>query len=251
MIEFEIDANLFSRALDAVSTINREPAIVFEPAGMSIVAPSGDQVHLIQLGLRASEFDVYDVEEKRHKICFDIEALQQYMRGIKGSAMITVDNNQVTLMLPSRYGFKTFDTPLLIDLPSTLTPTKLPYDSICKIEIGALLETIRDAGILSSEYIMFDVNDDSLDAIIKGEKGTARNTIEEGKGIIKSGFGTNSKFAVIAKNFSLAVRAGEAFTNIVRMSFAEQMIPIKFDFQVSFDGMLGTYLAPLVGPEAE
>jgi len=249
MIEFEIDAYLFSKALDAVSTINKEPAIIFEPLGMSIVAPSADQVHLIQLSLKASEFDVYDVEEKRHKICFDTDPLQKYMRGVKGNVMITIDKSQVTLMLPSKYGFKTFDTPLLVDLPSTLTPSKIPYDSICKVEIGALLETIRDAGILDSEYIWFEVNDDNLDAVIKGMKGTARNTIEVGKGIIKSGFGANSRFAVIAKNFSIAVRAGEAFTSIIRMSFAEQLVPIRFEFQVPFDGVLGTYLAPVIDPE--
>lgn len=252
MIEFEIDAHLFSKALGAVSTINKEPAIIFEPLGMSIVALSEDQVHLIQLSLKASEFDVYDVEDKKHKICFDTDPLQKYMRGAKGSAMITIDTkkNQVTLMLPSKYGFKTFDTPLLFDLPSTLAPTKIPYDSICKIEIGALMESVKDATMLSAEFIHFEVNDDSLDAVIRGDKGTARNTIEEGKGIVKSGFGTNSRFDVVASNFSMAVRAGEAFTNIVRMSFAEQLVPVRFEFQVPFDGVLGTYLAPVIDPEA-
>ncbi len=252
MIEFEIDAFLFSRALDAVSTISKEPAIIFEPAGMSIIATRGDQVVLLQLSIMASEFEVFDVGEKRSKICFNVDALMKYMRGVKGSAMLSVESHQISLMLPSKYGFKTFDTPLLVELPSTLVPKELKgYDSFCKIEIGSLQEAIRDAGILDSEYLRFEVNDNNLDAIIKGDKGTARNSIEEGKGILKSQFNTNVKFSVVTVNFAEAVNAGKAFTNIIKMSFSSQLMPQRFEFQVPFDGKLLTYLAPLVDPAAE
>jgi len=252
LIEFEIDALLFSRALDAVSTISNEPAIIFEPAGMSIVTTRPDQVILLQLSIKASEFEVFDVGEKRSKICFNVDALMKYMRGVKGSAMLTIQDTMITLMLPSKYGFKTFDTPLLVELPSTLVPKSLKgYDSFCKVEIGALQEAIRDAGILDSEYLRFEVNDNNLDAIIKGDKGTARNSIEEGKGILKSQFDTNTKFSVVTVNFAEAVNAGKAFTNIIKMSFSQQLMPQMFEFQVPFDGVLITYLAPLVEPEAE
>lgn len=249
MLEFEIDARLFSRALDAISVIRAEPAIVFEPAGMSIVTTDEAQIVLTQLSIRASEFDVYDVGDKKSKICFDIESLMKYMRNVEGQAMIAIDR-KVTLMLPSKYGFKTFDSPLLAELPPTLAPTKMPHDSLCKIEIGALREALRDASILSCELLRFSVNDDNLDIVIAGEKGTARNSIEEGKGIIKSSFASNARFTVTDKYFKMAIDSGAMFTNIVKMSFAEQMLPIKFDFQVPFDGVLMTYLAPVVG-EAE
>lgn len=251
MIEFEIDADLFSKCLDAMAVINNEPAIIFEPAGVSIVTVRSDTVILAQLQLRASEFEVYDVGDKRTKVSFNTEALQKYMRGAKGVAMITIDQSKVTLMLPSKYGFKTFDNPLLGELPSTLVPKKLEHDSTCKIEIGALQETVKDASILDSEYIRFEVNDNDLDAIIKGDKGTARNCIEEGKGIIKSQFNSNAKFSVIAINFAEAIKVGSSFTNIVKFSFSQQLVPQWFDFQVPFDGILGAYLAPLVDVEAE
>ena len=252
MIEFEIDALLFSRALDAVSTISKEPAIVFEPAGMSIIATRGDQVILLQLSIMASEFEVFDVGEKRSKICFNVDALQKYMRGVKGSAMLAIQDTMITLMLPSKYGFKTFDTPLLVELPATLVPKALKgFDSFCKVEIGALQEVIRDAGILDSEYLRFEVNDNNLDAVIKGDKGTARNSIEEGKGILKSQFDSNTKFSVVTVNFAEAVNAGKAFTNIIKMSFSQQLLPQRFEFQVPFDGTLISYLAPLVEPDAE
>ncbi len=251
MIEFEIDADLFSKCLDAMAVINNEPAIIFEPAGMSIVTVREDQVVLAQLSLRASEFEVYDVGDKKTKVSFNTDAIQKYMRGAKGIAMITIDQSQVTLMLPSKYGFKTFDNPLLAELPSTLVPKKLEHDSTCKIEVGALQETVKDAGILDSEYIRFEVNDNNLDAIVKGDKGTARNCIEEGKGIIKSKFNTNAKFSVIAENFAEALKIGNAFTNILKFSFSQQLVPQRFEFQVPFDGILGAYLAPLVDVGAE
>lgn len=251
MIEFEIDANLFSKCLDAMAVINNEPAIIFEPAGVSIVTVRPDQVVLAQLQLRASEFEVYDVGDKRTKISLNTDALQKYMRGVKGIAMITIDQSQVTLMLPSKYGFKTFDSPLLGELPSTLVPKKLDHDSTCKIEVGALQGTIKDASIVESEYIRFYVNNNHLDAIVKGDRGTSTNTIEEGKGIIKSQFNSNAKFSVVAENFAEALKVGSAFTNILKFSFSKQLVPQWFDFQVPFDGTLGAYLAPLVDTGAE
>jgi len=248
MIEFEIDASLLSKALDAVTTINNEPAIIFEPAGLSIVAMDSFKVILVQLSLKASEFHVYDVEDKRQKICFNIEGLQKYMRGANGTAMITIDQ-QVTLMLPSKYGFRTFDTPLFAELPQTLAPSKLPYDTICKIETSALTEIVRDAGIIDSDFIRFRVNNDNLDAIIKGEKGSAVNSIEENKGIIHSKFAENAEFVTATKNFNLALKVGTMFTNIVRMSFSEQPVPMKLEFQVAFDGVLSSFLAPVIGQE--
>ncbi len=251
MIEFEIDANLFSKCLDAMAVVNNEPAIIFEPTGMSIVTVREDQVILAQLSLRSSEFEVYDVGDKRTKVSFNVDAIQKYMRGAKGIAMITIDQSQVTLMLPSKYGFKTFDNPLLAELPSTLVPRKLDHDSTCKIEIGALQELVKDASIVDSEYIKFQVENDDLSASVKGVKGTASTTIEEGKGIIKSQFNTNVKFSVVAINFAEALKVGNTFTNILKFSFSKKLVPQWFEFQVPFDGALGAYLAPLVEPEAE
>ena len=245
MLEFEIDANLLQRVLEATSVIVDEPTLIFSENGISIVSFDDGKVALVQLGIRKSEFETYDIGEKTQKISFDVGLLASYLRGADGLAMLTVVKHQIELMIPSKYGFKTFEIPLFADLGTTKVP-KLKLDSRCKLDLGGLQSVVRDADRVVAQNVIFRVSDDDLDIQLKGEKGTATVSLELGKGLISSQFTTQSKFIIATEWLKDALKVGSPFTHVTKFEFSEKLFPCKFTYQVQFDGYLYLYIAPIV-----
>lgn len=247
IIEFEIGVELFSKVLDVVSSLKAEPTVVFDPEGVAIVTMDSAKVILLQFVIKKSVFEEYYVDE-RYKASFDVETLAGYLRGTKGVGTFNLER-ELVFMIPAKYGFKTFTIPLLAEYEASLVPSKIPYESRCKIDLGSFDEAIKDAKKVDSEFIWFYVAEDGLDAVTKSEKGKSRSTIEYGKGIIKAEFTEKSKFVVATKNFDIVVKLGLPFTSMVLTEFSEKLLPIKFDFQVPFEGQMRAYLAPINDPD--
>lgn len=243
-IELEINANLMQRVLEATSVVVKEPTLVFSETGMSIVSQDMSGTAMVQLGLRKSEFEVYDVNERKQKISFDVGLLASYLRGAEGTAMLIVVKHKIDLMIPSKYGFKTFEVPLLGDVGTTRVP-KIKLDSRCKVDLGGLRSVVRDGEKVAAEYCKFTVSDDNLNAEFKGEKGSASSMLEIGKGVIESQFTTKSKFVTTLEWLKDVLSVGTPFTNIALFEFSEKLFPCKFTYQVPFDGYLMLYIAPI------
>jgi len=254
MMEFEIDAGLLQRVLEATSVVIKEPTLVFGGTGVSVVSFDEARVALIQLGLRKSEFEVYDLGEEqemsisKQKISFDAELFASYLRGADGTAAFTVEKHKIDLMIPSKYGFETFEIPLLAETGETRVP-KITLDSRCKLDLGGLQSVVRNADKVKAENCIFVVSDDDLDAKLKGDKGSANNMLELGKGVVASQFITNSKFVISLAYLRDVLSVGTSFTNIALFEFSEKLFPCKFTFQVAFDGNLILYIAPIDDPE--
>jgi len=244
MMEFEIDARVLDRVLDATAVIGDEPTLVFSEAGMSVVSFDEAKVVLVQLGLRKSEFEVYDVNEKTQKISFDTGLLASYLRGAEGTAVLTVVKHKIDLMIPSKYGFKTFEVPLLAEVGSTRVP-KIDLESRCKLDLGGLQSVVRDASKVKAMNCIFTASDDNLSVRLDGEKGSANCMLEIGKGLIASQLTPNSKFVISYGWLKDVLSVGALFTNIVLFEFSEKLFPGKFTYQVPFDGNLMLYVAPI------
>ena len=245
MIEFEINAGLLQRVLEATSVVVVEPTLVFSEGGISVVSFDEAKVALVQLGLRKSEFETYDIGDKPQNISFDVGLLASYLAGAEGVAMLTVVKHQIELMIPSKYGFRTFEIPLLAEVGTTKVP-KLDLDSRCKLDLGGLQLVIRDAEKVVAQNVIFRASDDDLDIQLDGEKGSARSSLELGKGLISSQFTTQSKFIISLEWLKDALKVGSPFTHIAKFEFSEKLYPCKFTFQVAFDGYLYLYVAPIV-----
>lgn len=243
-MEFEINAGLMQRVLEATSVVVKEPTLVFSEAGMSIVSQDIAGTAMVQLGLRKSEFEVYDVNERKQKISFDVGLLASYLRGAEGTATLAVEGHKIDLMIPSKYGFKTFEVPLLADIGSTMVP-KIKSDSRCKLDLGGLRSVVRDGEKVAAEFFVFTVSDDNLNTELKGDKGSASSILEVGKGVIESQFTTKSKFVTTLVWLKDVLNVGTPFTNIALFEFSEKLFPCKFTYQVSFDGHLMLYIAPI------
>jgi len=244
MMEFEINAGLLQRVLEATAVVIDEPTLVVSDAGISVVSLDEAKVVLVQLGLRKSEFRVYDIGEKTQRISFDTGLLASYLKGAEGTAVLTVEGHKIDLMIPSKYGFKTFEVPLLAETGSTRVP-KIDLESRCKLDLGGLQSVVRDGDKVKAANCIFTASDDNLDVRLDGEKGSANNMLEIGKGIIDSQFTTNSKFVISLEWLKDVLRVGAPFTNIVLFEFSEKLFPGKFTFQVPFDGNLMLYVAPI------
>jgi len=243
LIELEVDAKLFSDVMAAVSTVKKEPTMVFDTAGMAIVTMDEAKITQLQLILKKSNFETYDVDQ-RYKVSFDISSLSSFFRSPQGNLMVTIKGNLCSFMLPSRYGFKSFEIPLLGELEPTLTP-KLSYESECKIDLGSLEEIVGDAKRIGSELIRCFVSGNDIEVLLKGDKGEARMMIERGKGLIYSKFEENSKCVFGVDTFENLLKVPSYFTSITDMEFAKRLLPIKFTHQVPFDGSLIQYIAPI------
>lgn len=247
MMELEINAELLQGVLEATSAVVKEPTLVFSENGMSIVSFDDSRVAMVQLGLRKSEFEVYDVGEKKQKISFDARLLANYLKGAVGTTMLTVEKHKIDLMIPSKYGFRTFEVPLLAETGTTRVP-KLVLDSRCKLDLGGLQSVVRDAEKVGAEFCKFTVSNNDLDIKLKGDRGTASSILEVGKGVIESQFTTNSKFITTLLWLKDALKVGAPFTNIALFEFSEKLFPCKFTYQVIFDGHLMLYIAPIDDP---
>ena len=242
-MEFEIRAGLLQKLLEAAAVVIEEPTLLFSEKGMVIVSFDEAHVFLLQMGVRKSEFEVYDVEGKQ-RICFDAGILSSYLRGAEGTAMLTVDKAKIDLMLPSKYGFKTFEVPLFAETGVTRVP-KIELDSRCKVDLGALRSVVRDAERVKAEYCRFLARDEGIEVVIKGEKGNAKNMLELGKGIIDSELTTKSKFIITLLSLKDILKVGSLFTNVVLFEFSEKLYPCRLTFQVPYDGNLIMYIAPI------
>ena len=244
-MKFMINAVLWKKVVDAARRIAKEPPIIFEPAGMSIVAVDPPKVSLLQLSLRKSVFDYYDVEERTVK-CFSLGDMSKFVAGAAGVADVTIDD-KVKIMMPSTYGFKMFDLPLFYSEEEAVIPVNLPLASTCKIDIEALIMALRDAKRVGSEYLTIIAHEDMIEAVAKGDSSTATNKLGE-KAIIKSSFEEGNSSIFMVNNIEKVLLAGNEFTNIALMRFDTDR-PIEFRFQTLFDGILNGFVAPCVGGE--
>lgn len=243
MIEFEIDVELFSNIMAAVSTIRKEPTMIFDTAGVAIVTMNEVKTLQLQCVLKKSNFVTYDVDQ-RYKVSFDISTLSSLFRAAQGVLMVTIKGNLCSFMLPSKYGFKSFEVPLLGEFEPTLSP-KLSYESECKIDLGSLEEIVSDARKVDSEFIRCSVSGNDIEIRLKGTKGDTRTMIERGKGLIYSKFEENSKCVFGRDILEDLLKVPSYFTSITNMEFAKRLLPIRFTHQVPFDGKLIQYIAPI------
>lgn len=258
MIEIEVESKLLKRICDAVAIITDEPAFVFQSSGLSVVCLDPPKIMLGNFGIKKSVFEVYDVPDTQ-KVSFSPKELGKHLTSSAGTTMLSIksvdygdDENRLDLMIPSRYGFKTILIPLLGEVEPSMVPKSMPWSSSCKVDLGALEGVARDAVKVGTGYCRFSIGDgDELVARLNGENAQVINVLEDVKSIICKQFDPEAKFVISEGYLADAVRIGKIFTNIVKMSFGTELVPIMFELQLNFDAMLKLYVAPVIVPEGE
>jgi len=258
MIEVEINSKMLKGICDAVSAITEKPAFVFQPVGLSVVSLDESKVMLGNLGLKKQVFDTYDVPDIQ-KVSFDPKELGKHLTNPAGTTMLSIQNveygdkeNRLDLMIPSRYGFKTILIPILGEIEPSMVPKSMPYNSTCKIDLGALEAAARDADRVGSEFCRFSIGDENeLVVNLKGDSSQVITVLEDSKSIIHKKFDPEAKFVLSKAYLSDAVRIGKNFTNIAKMSFGTEIMPILFDYQLNFEGTFKIYIAPVIVKEGE
>lgn len=246
-MKFLLDVDLWRRVVNSVRRIDEKPIMVFEPAGLSVVAVDRAHVSLLRLSLKKEVFAYYDVEE-RDRTCFNLDDLSKYVAGAAGVADVTIEET-VKIMMPSSFGFKSFTLPTYeLGEEEAIVPTGLPHTSRCKVDVGALQMAVKDAKRVKSEYVTFRVNEERLEAVSKGEKASSLNKYGM-KAVVRSDFTEGDEVMLTAENLEKVLGAGGEFTNIVLMCFSGEILPIELTFQLPFEGICKGWIAPCVPPD--
>lgn len=256
MIEIEIDSKILKQICDAITIVTNpdsNPVFIFQEEGLSIIALDPSKIMLANVGLRKPVFETYDVK-KVHKVSFDTKELGKHLENPAGTTILTLktteygdEANRIDLMVPSRYGFKTVFVPILGDIEPSMIPKKMPYDSYCKIDLGALGGVARDALKVDTPYCRFSIGDENeLIAKLKGDNSSVTTVLEDMKAIIAKKFNPEAKWILSDGYLKNAVSIGKCFTNIAKVSFSASMIPILFEYQLNFDAYFRLYVAPVI-----
>jgi len=261
MIEIEIDSAILKSFCDAVTIVtgnNSQPVFMFQPDGLSIVALDGAKIMLANIGIRRPVFVEYDVK-KVHKVSFDSKELGKHLTDPVGTIMLTIktmeygdNDNRIDVMVPSKYGFKSVEIPILGEIEPSMVPKKMPYDSVCKLDLGALEGVVKDANRVDTVYCRFNIGDENeLVAKLNGASSKVINVLEDTKAIIAKKFNPEANWILSKDYLDDAVKIGKCFTNIAKLSFATELIPILFDYQLNFDAYFRLYVAPVIAGEGE
>jgi len=256
MIEIEIESRILKQVCDAITIVtepNSQPVFIFQEGGLSIIALDESKIMLANVGLRRPVFDEYDVK-KVHKVSFDTKELGKHLVNPAGTTMLTIKTmeygdkeNSIDLMVPSRYGFKAVEIPILGEIEPSMVPKKMPYDSMCKLDLGALDEVVKDAARVDTPYCKFSIGDENqLVANLNGASSKVINVLEDTKAIIAKNFNPEAKWVMLDDYLKSAVQIGKCFTNIAKVSFGTELIPILFEYQLNFDAYFKIYIAPVI-----
>ncbi len=261
MIEIEIQSSILKSICDAITIVttgDAQPVFIFQKEGLSIIALDESKIMLANVGLRIPVFEAYDVK-KTHKVSFDTKELGKHLTNPAGTTMLTIKTveygdkeNKIDLMVPSRYGFKSVEIPILGEIEPSMVPKKMPYDSSCKIDLGALGEVAKDALKVDTPYCRFSIGDENeLVAKLIGANATVIDVLEDSKAIIAKKFNPEARWVMSEPYLKDAVNIGRCFTNIAKVSFGTELIPIQFEYQLNFDGYFRIYIAPVIPGEGE
>ena len=246
-MKFVCDVRLLRGLVSAIEKINAEPTMVVEGAGINILAMDVSRSYMIHLGVKKESFDYYEVGDVG-EVCFSFSDVASLLRGMGGVVTLEVVENKVRIEHLGDYAYKTFEVPLLEGKPLDLVPSDLPHTSFCKVSVSSLLECIRDAERVKSEYVQFAVVDGFLVFKAQGDRADVVSKLRSLSAVLDSDLTEGDYVLLDRDHLKLLLNSGSVFTDVVKLSFAID-VPIELDFQVPFEGVCRAWLSPCILPE--
>ena len=144
MMELIVEQKKLLQILDAVTSITREPTMVFEPDGLSVVDMNPEQHCMVVLSAKPAFFGVYKVDKEGEKLKFDLVKATQMVKGMGvGEIGVTVGKagNKINLVGKSaKYSLPIFES----DGGMSRKEPTMGFTTTVKITPGEVVKAAED-----------------------------------------------------------------------------------------------------------
>ena len=249
------DPAFFRDLIKAVSKVNEEPILTFDPEGIRILQMSHDHRAMVDLFIPAAYFWTYNVYEAR-TIRFNAKDLlkQIFKRGkMRDTAILMrIEENRILFDIKTGGRCTKKSLPLIESLEGPAPEPKLIYKSRVNILTETLISAIEDIKTIEDvNHVLITVNDNDIAFIGVNGEYEAENTYNQYADEILSlrTEGTQKATYTIDTVLTL-VKTLKPITEAITLEYSTDM-PIRITPELPIDGHLIYHLAPCVDDKPE
>ncbi len=243
------DAQVFKKFVDGISSLVDEAEFVLDDSGLSLKATDPSQISLVSFFLPKDSFKEFDVSGS-FKLGVDLNYFGQVLaRARSGDSLkLSVPDSGSRLLVAfsgaSKSSKRSFWIPLL-DLASTDLPVpKIEYDSFVKILASSLLDSFKDASLVST-HVSLCVLNDSFVVKANSSKGDLESVFSENDGSLVSLKSNGDTSAMFPLDYLVNILKASSSDTEVEVRLKTDA-PVEIVYVVGGSGKFDYFLAPRI-----
>jgi len=250
---------LWNKIVSAAEAMKSEVVFRFNKDGIRIRTLGSIASYMMHLEVPASVFKYYEPLGEPLKL--DVRQLKRRLRGdIMDLNIVTAEvdlkrSNQFKMEIATPHGHRVVGTPILAVEESDVEPPevkKFRGDARVKVFAGAVSDAILDTARVDNHCFFEARKDPDRFVIWAMEQGSFQSSWSEfEEPLSMMGFEAKAEKVKTGMGLSIGkeiVDAGRLFSDVVTLEFADNF-PIKFIFELPFEGKLEFMLAPWIEPK--
>ncbi|MCR4335676.1 MAG: proliferating cell nuclear antigen (pcna) [archaeon] len=242
------NAAVFKKFVDGIAVLVDEAEFKIDENGLSLKATDPSQISLVDFQLPKKAFKKLEVKEPT-SIGVDLNYLNQVMSRAKSTdsleLSISGDKSKLTVVFLGK-SKRSFSIPLLDISIADLPLPKIDFDAEIKIRADALVDSFKDANLIST-HILLLVENDSFIVRANSSKGNLENIYSNKDEAVISLKASDETRAMFPLDYLVSVtKAASADTEVtVKL---KTNAPVEISYSVG-EGKLVYFLAPRIESE--
>lgn len=238
-------ADMFKKAIAAITALVDEGIFTFDDEGMKLRATDPSKIAMVDFILPKSAFREYNIMEPT-KVAVDLDDMESVLKRAKATEDVILETQDgrlnITLVGRAR---KKFSLPLL-DIPEESLPQlNVTFDVTAKVVAEVLQTALKDASLFST-YVTFSADETGLKVKAVGTKGEYELEIprDQTDTLIELSVGAPAT-ASFALDYLTDMLAGASKTSAVNLHLKTDR-PLKLVYSIG-EAVVTYYLAPKIG----
>lgn len=243
------DSRIWKSIIESISTLVEEGVFMVDPSGIKLRAMDPSRVAMVDMELPKAAFESFDCASET-PVGINFEDMKNIMKRAGSSEKLELEKADDEARLKIRYRGKssrTFSLPLLDLSKDELSAPRIPFNATVKMPAGTLLESIRDAEVVS-DFVKITAEESQLKINASGDRGEVDVVITKESGEILSMELKEPAHALYSLTYLSKMMVASSQSEIASIMFSTDM-PMKLDFNLSSGGKIVYYLAPRMEAE--